>query len=253
MQGRAYHIDDDDSAPLKDKHGYDPELGLRLEPILRVIDASISERLRFIRNVYTILSVQLLATLAIVLLCSLHAGAKVWVQSHLGAFYAAIALSFFFMCILLCFTSVRKQAPLNLVLLGAFTLCEGYMLGVVSSLYQTTSVLQAIGITAFITVGLTVYTFTSKRDFSKWGMPLFVILMVFVLGGFLRLFLPSTPFLDTVWAVIGALLFSAYIVFDTFQLIAVLNTDEYIEGAIQIYLDIINLFLYILQIFGKRD
>lgn len=48
-----------------------------------------------------------------------------------------------------------------------------------------------------------------------------------VLGGFLRLFFPSTPFIDTVWAVMGALLFSLFIIYDTFIIMNDLRPDQY--------------------------
>lgn len=58
---------------------------------------------------------------------------------------------------------------------------------------------------------------------------------------------------DTVMAGAGALLFSAFIVFDTHILVHKLSPEEYILGAITLYLDILNLFLEILKILGKSN
>ena len=52
----------------------------------------------------------------------------------------------------------------------------------------------------------------------------------------------------TVFALIGALLFCGFILYDTSNLIHVLGPDDYIIAAVQLYLDIINLFLYLLEI-----
>ena len=52
--------------------------------------------------------------------------------------------------------------------------------------------------------------------------------------------------------VLGALLFSIYIVFDTRMIMKKLAVDEYIIGALMIYIDIIQLFLYILALFGNN-
>jgi len=249
----APEADRDSLIKRKDPNGYDPELGARVAPIMKVLYCGIEERLQFIRRVYTILSAQLLLTLGVVLLCTLHESVRAFVRANTSLLIVTVVFSFVFLILLICVPSLRRTAPINLILLGGFTLCEGYLLGVISAMYTTSSVIQALIIVTFITVGLTIFTFQSNYDFSKLGVPLFVLLMVFVLGGFLRLFLPSTPFLDTVWAVLGALLFSLYIVFDTFMVIAKLNTDEYILGALDIYLDVVNLFIYILQIFGTRD
>ncbi len=74
---------------------------------------------------------------------------------------------------------------------------EAYLLGVVSSFYQTSGVLQAVIITAAITGGLSLYAMQTKRDLSQMGSYLFVALMVLVLGGFLRLLFPQSPVVRT--------------------------------------------------------
>jgi len=220
---------------------------------LTVIDCEIQTRLAFIRKVYTILSVQLLVTFGFVLVGTFSASVKLFLQANVPLLWVCLALSLVFVIILTCIPSVSYSYPSNLILLGCFTLCESYLLAAISSVYETSSVVQAIGITLAITFGLTIFTFQSKIDFSVMGGVLFVLLMVFVFGGFMRLFLPSTPFLDTVWAALGALLFSAYIVYDTFLLINKLRPEDYIVAALSLYLDIINLFIYILELIGKRD
>jgi len=58
--------------------------------------------------------------------------------------------------------------------------------------------------------------------------------------------------MDTVWACLGALLFSFYIIFDTHLLAMHHGPDEYVLCALTLYLDIINLFLHILKIVGDR-
>ena len=51
----------------------------------------------------------------------------------------------------------------------------------------------------------------------------------------------------------GALLFVGFILYDTSNILRNLSYDDYIIGAIQLYLDILNLFLYILQLLSSRD
>lgn len=69
-----------------------------------------------------------------------------------------------------------------------------------------------------------------------------------VIWGFFQLFFPVGPVGRTVYALIGAVVFSGYIVFDTHLLIARFDLDDYIWASVQLYLDIINLFLKILQV-----
>jgi hypothetical protein len=63
----------------------------------------------------------------------------------------------------------RHSFPLNLALLGLFTGFESIAVGFVASQYSTTIVLQALVITSFVFIGLTLFTFQSKYDFSSMG------------------------------------------------------------------------------------
>jgi hypothetical protein len=62
--------------------------------------------------------------------------------------------------------AARRTAPLNLVLLGAYTVSQGFMVGLVSSFYQIEEVVYAIGITCAIVFGLTIYASSTKEDFT---------------------------------------------------------------------------------------
>lgn len=87
-------------------------------------------------------------------------------------------------------------------------------------------------------------------------MYLFAMVNALVIGSLLRVFFPFGPVMDTVWAVLGALVFSLYIIFDTFLLINEFKPDDFIIATLTLYLDIINLFINILQIvakFAKKD
>ena len=67
--------------------------------------------------------------------------------------------------------------------------------------------------------------------------------------------LPSRPSPTQVYALIGSLIFSLYIVYDTWVITNTLSYDEYVIGAINLYLDFVNLFLMILRLLsgGSRE
>ena len=65
-------------------------------------------------------------------------------------------------------------------------------------------------------------------------------------------FLPQSDALELTYGVFGAFLFSGFIVVDTQRLMYRVSVDEYIICAIDLYLDIINLFIRILEIMGKH-
>lgn len=71
---------------------------------------------------------------------------------------------------------------------------------------------------------------------------------LFIFGLLSMFFSLQTGLMHLVVSFIGAAVFCAYLVYDTWRLANQMNVDDYVEGAIQLYLDIINIFLYILDI-----
>lgn len=95
-------------------------------------------------------------------------------------------VSFAVVIVLTCFKDIAKRHPTNLILLGVFTLAESHLLCLVTSMYTPASVFTAVFTTAAVVVGLTLYTFNSKYDFTEWGPYLFCCLLVLCIGSFFR-------------------------------------------------------------------
>jgi len=148
---------------------------------------------------------------------------------------------------LLAVYSKRLEHPTNLYLLGVFTFFESLSIGTLVSFFDKMLVIQAIILTAVIVIGLTIYTFQTKRDFSAMGAGLFSFLCVLIAGGILQMFVRS-PIMELGLALGGAFIFSMYLVYDTQQIMRKTSPEEYIDAAIQIYLDITRLFIEILRI-----
>ena len=147
----------------------------------------------------------------------------------------------------------RQSHPLNLVLLGLWTGTLSVGVGTVCAMYPSIVVLQALVLTAAITVGLTGYTFYATRagrEFDFLGPWLFSSLVCLVVVSLIAMFFPASAGMQLVLAFVGAMLFSAYVVYDTFEIIKRHSVDEYVWAAISLYLDILNLFLRLLEIFG---
>ena len=114
---------------------------------------------------------------------------------------------------------------------------------------------MAAVMTLGVVVSITIYALSTNQDYTMWGGLVFVFLTVFFLS---ILFFFILPFENT-WEYsrynsfvggLGAFLASFYIIYDT-QLIAggkrfEITMDDYIIGALILYIDIIRLFLYIL-------
>ncbi|KAH0510652.1 Protein lifeguard 2 [Microtus ochrogaster] len=241
----------------------------------------------FIRKVYTILLVQLLVTLAVVALFTFCDVVKDYVQANPGWYWASYAVFFATYLTLACCSGPRRHFPWNLILLGIFVSDWGelgtdaewgqrkdkgsmgvegqrILIGdinmrflVEQSYYNTTSVLLCLGITALVCLSVTIFSFQTKFDFTSCQGVLFVLLMtLFFSGLLLAILLPFqyVPWLHAVYAVLGAGVFTLFLAFDTQLLMGnrrhSLSPEEYIFGALNIYLDIIYIFTFFLQLFG---
>uniref|UniRef100_A0A8C1RUY6 Transmembrane BAX inhibitor motif containing 4 n=2 Tax=Cyprinus carpio TaxID=7962 RepID=A0A8C1RUY6_CYPCA len=199
-----------------------------------VATASVHIRMDFLRKVYTILSLQIIITTAVSALFMLCNPIKNFVhESPLLVLISAIGS----LILLLALAVYRHQHPINLYLLFGF----------VMSFYEYTIVLQAFVLTSAVFLGLTAYTFQSKRDFSKLGASLFAGLWILIIASFMRLFFYNDT-MELVFAGAGALLFCGFIIFDTHLLMHKLSPEEHVLASINLYLDIVNLFIYILRI-----
>lgn len=212
-----------------------------------VSKANVYVRLGFLRKVYGILSAQLLATTVIAAFGMFTPAVKLYISQNQWLVMGAFILS---MALLLALMVKRRETPTNYFLLTAFTFVQAFTVAVVVSFYDQMAVLQAFLLTMGVTGGLTLYTFQSKRDFSTWGAGLYAFLMVLFMGSLLQFFLTSSH-LEFVLSLGGAVLFSFFIIFDTHMLMHRVSPEEYILATIELYLDIINLFLHILRIIGE--
>uniref|UniRef100_A0A9J7X4P3 Transmembrane BAX inhibitor motif containing 4 n=1 Tax=Cyprinus carpio carpio TaxID=630221 RepID=A0A9J7X4P3_CYPCA len=200
--------------------------------------------LDFLRKVYTILSLQIIITTAVSALFMLCNPIKNFVhESPLLVLISAIGS----LILLLALAVYRHQHPINLYLLFGFTLLESLSVATAVSFYEYTIVLQAFVLTSAVFLGLTAYTFQSKRDFSKLGASLFAGLWILIIASFMRLFFYNDT-MELVFAGAGALLFCGFIIFDTHLLMHKLSPEEHVLASINLYLDIVNLFIYILRI-----
>merc|ERR1712070_24258 len=237
--------------------GQDVELGsLKTSTGGYVCDAQASVRLGFIRKVYGILSIQMVLSVGMAVLFMFEPSTHSFVLSSPGLYQLAIFAPLGFLVALIC---NKNNYPLNIGLLSAFTLCEAYGVGVICAVYQEQGqgaiVLQAFILTAAIFCSLTAYTMISKKDFSFMGASLGTALWVLIFWSLLNLIFPSVfgGFGRQVFSLLGALLFSLYILYDTSMIMRRLGPDDYIMAAVDLYLDILNLFLFILEILSKSD
>ncbi|KAJ7264045.1 glutamate binding protein [Mycena haematopus] len=211
-----------------------------------VSDSSPQIRKAFIRKVYSILLSQTLATVLVAGFVSQSKPVFDWVMNHLWAFFVPLVGTLVNLGLL---HWKRHSHPLNFVLLSTFTLMEAYTIGFAVAFYENGVILQALMITLAVFIGLTLFTLQSKYDFSGMLPFLFAALIVFCTTSVVHLLVAQfRRTLDIIYTVCGCLVFSACVVYDTYRINRRLSPDEFIAGAISLYLDFINLFLRILRL-----
>jgi len=213
-----------------------------------VADSVLEVRHAFIRKVYSILFIQIVGTCIVSGSLSQSPSAVSWVVDHIWLFYVTMFGSLISLGLLYW---KRHSFPTNFIFLSVFTIMEACTIGVAIAFYETTIVLQALLITIGVFLGLTLFTFQSKYDFSGMAPFLFGGLMALVATGFVGIFVPFNSTMELIYASVGCLIFSGYVVYDTFVITKKLSPDEYIMGAISLYLDFINLFLSILRVLNN--
>lgn len=216
-----------------------------------------SVRAGFIRKVYLILTAQLAVTTAITAAVSFSDPVRRAVEAYPGVLIAAIVLSFGFLIALTCCPGVARKHPTNMLLLGAFTLCESYLVACIAARYTPDSVLLAVGGTAIVTLGLTAFAWQTKVDYTMYSGMIFSACLALLIFGLFVAVAPSAIG-RAVYSVLAILLFSFFIVYDTQMIIGGkhhsyrFEVDEYVFAALNLYMDIIQLFLQLLRLFGDR-
>ena len=152
--------------------------------------------------------------------------------------------------------AVRRSETLGIVLLFAMGLLLGMALGTTLAYYAESDpdiLVQSAGATALFVGALGSYGYATKRDLSSWARTLFWLLIGLIVFGIVLIFV-NIPGGALVYSVLGLVIFAGFTMFD-FQRIRTstdINSAPFLAASI--FLDILNVFLFFLQIFsGGRD
>ncbi len=144
----------------------------------------------------------------------------------------------------------------------AYAVLNGITLSVIFLAYTGTHIATALFVTAGTFAGMSLYAVSTKRDLSRWGNYLIYGLWGIIIASLVNLFLRNSA-LDWLLSYAGVALFLGLTAYDTqvirrwsLQLGDTVAEADYVRlsimGALKLYLDFINLFLFILRIFGRR-
>lgn len=142
-----------------------------------------------------------------------------------------------------------------------YSLANGILFSSLAFVFHPGSILYTLGVTTIMFIVIAIYGYTTKEDLTKYSKFLMTGLITIIIISIINFFI-SAPALYWIGTILGVVIFSGLIAFDInrIKLIAYNiadNDDEMVEkmgiiGALNLYLDFINLFLYLLRIFGKK-
>ncbi|HEY0171119.1 MAG TPA: Bax inhibitor-1/YccA family protein [Pyrinomonadaceae bacterium] len=214
-------------------------------------EASVAERMGFVRKVYALFFAATLFAIGGVFAGLSYPPIMVWIIQHpwltffglMGGVMGAQAL--------------RLVPGVNLAALFAFTTLTGVIISPAIAIYtrmNPASIWQAGLMTVGIFGGLTAYVFISKKDFSFMRGMMMTGLIVVFLAGVLNLFIVGSSAFSFGISCAALLLFSGFVLYDTSNIIRRYPTNEYVAGALSLYLDAFNIFMALLRILnaGRR-
>ena len=158
--------------------------------------------------------------------------------------------------------SINKMSPgtARIVFL-AYAAVMGLSLSSVFLVFTGESIARTFFVTAAAFAGLSLYGYTTKKDLSGWGSFLIMGVIGLIIASLVNLFLQSSALQFAVSA-LGVLIFAGLTAYDTQRL---KNSYDFVAqdataagrasimGALQLYLDFINLFMFLLHFMGNRE
>lgn len=224
-----------------------------------VEDETIKAKLRndFIRKVFSIVTYQLIITFLFIILCHTKLIKEFLKNSPILCTLLVITSIIWFIvatCVVSCNREIARKVPQNYILLFSITLSESIICSAASLQYSFDIVVTSIILTIGAATAIIMYTLKSKTDLSWVKMGLLSLASQILFFGFLNLFLKS-PFLHLLYSFLATTFIAMYLVYDV-QLISgkfgnEYSIDDYIFASMELYIDIIRLFLEILRIVGK--
>jgi len=153
----------------------------------------------------------------------------------------------------------RGKPGLNLAMLFTFTFLTGVslvpLLASLIGMGQGAMIGNAFLMTSVLFGALSLFAINSKTDYSSWGKPLFITLIVVIVASLVNVFILQSPMMHVIITAGILLLFSFFTIYDT-QNIANGAYDSPVDAAVSLYLDFLNMFTALLQllgIFGSDD
>ncbi|UMA65752.1 Bax inhibitor-1/YccA family protein [Roseivivax marinus] len=157
----------------------------------------------------------------------------------------------------------RMSAATAQTVFYVFAAVMGLSISSIFLVFTGYSIIQVFLVTSIAFAGLSLWGYTTKKDISGWGSFLIMGVIGLIVASIINIFLGS-PAIAFAISILGVLIFAGLTAYDTQQI-----KNEYIEharygdsewlgksaimGALRLYLDFINMFMFLLQLLGNRE
>ncbi|KAF7657900.1 hypothetical protein LDENG_00020670 [Lucifuga dentata] len=206
----------------------------------------------FIRKVFCIVTLMLLFTFSVVCVFTFSSVVKKAVQANLWAYLSSFIIFVVVAILLSCCTSFSRHYPWNIVALVVVNLSMSYMVGTIASFHNTTAVVIAMGVTIAISIAIITFSLQARFDLTIWTSILLILVVDLFFFGICATFYYSY-ITQLLYGCLGALIYSLLLMIDVQLMTGMMSyrvdPEDYINAALNIYLDIVLIFLYLL---GRR-
>lgn len=157
------------------------------------------------------------------------------------------------------FTARKNMVVPSAILFTLYSVINGATLSVIFVVFELSSIASVLFVTAGMFGGMAIFGFVTKKDLSSVGSIALMALWGIILAGVVNMFFLKSSGFDLAISVIGVIIFIALTAYDVQKIknmARYTNLDNItciaLIGALELYLDFINLFLKLLSIFGRR-
>ncbi|KAF7640169.1 hypothetical protein Mgra_00000613, partial [Meloidogyne graminicola] len=221
-----------------------------------------SIRAAFVRKVFILVAIMLTTVAVMGAFPFFHKPTMQLVQGNMAIYLLGYVFFIIVYFSLICCDSVRRTFPANIICLAILTVSIGLLNMVITAYYDFSSLFLCFMITAAACGAVSLFASVTDKDLTSCMGFMLIATFCLAMFGFLliiiSIFSLNIKFLYVVYATFGALLFMVWLAIDIQMIMGggrqyEISPEEHIFAAIALFLDIVQIFWFILMIFGDRN
>jgi protein lifeguard len=179
----------------------------------------------------------------------------VWQMRNFFLFYIALIVSLVAEITLMCSNRIARKVPLNYILLFVITIGQSYMLSMICAVYEPELVFLVFVIGTISFLAMSVYAYTAQYDLTIYGSVIWGISACMLTISIMFFFVRGIRTMFLIYSALGVILTLVFVAVDTQMILQNkkygVSQDDYIKGALILFIDFINLIIYLLNVIGS--